>query len=529
MSEIFLRNDTAAGMSNNFLRKFFWLPFAILHLPFVFSESALWDSLVQTQTYQLGIFDCSTQFSFDSGVPLSALIWQLGRLPYFIFIFKFAMLACYITSSFLFRTIIQRLFGFDDYWAFVAINVAFLFPAYSMWYHIIMLPYVISLTAFLAAVVLYIKRYPHNSVPTLLVISVLSIVAFNIRSFLVFHLAALFCVFIAEMLNTENRIKSFAFFIQRNLILIVLPFIYYVLLAINFPLGGLYKVDQYNVIQFSISNVFVELGKSIINTLFTPFYFLLKYVISDGTLLMLIFAFCLGSFLLLRKKGKAQVVRTKPILVALLGLMFLSALIPYALVGKHVTTHGYETRHALLAIFPLIIIVIICFQKLFSNTIVLSFFLALVASAFFYNEVLWQNRFTKYEWTIDKLKSEKNILKEVVFFEDNAVVGMNEYFRFYECNIILQRATHSSAHIGISENPKNYNRQFVNQLSKKYSCCKDCLFFEGFDESKASEYNKVIIKQTEKRSELQIWINNLTHWNPEAKLPLKLEISTHSF
>jgi len=330
-------------------------------------------------------------------------------------------------------------------------------------------------------------------------------------------------------MRAENRVQAFAFFIQRNLILIILPFVYYILLSINFPLGGLYKIDQYNVIQFSIIQVLIELGKSIVNTTFTPFFYLLKYLIRDWVLILVFGVLFSITFLFIRRQEKISFVKFNWLHIALLLFLFLSALIPYALVGKHVSTHGYETRHSLLAIFPLVILVVVLLQRFFSCRPFIPICMAVIATAFFYNEILWQNRFFKYEWTVSRLTSESPKLSKVVFFEDEADIGMLEYFRFYECNILLQKATGTSKYLGISENPVNYNSTFVNNLSLKYNCCKQCLFFEEFNDTIPSQYSKVSLTSTGKNSEVILWARNALRNKQGSKLPLKLEVGKFSF
>ena len=493
--------------------KWWWylVPFIILQLPFAFSPMCVWDTAVQEHLYNSKNFDCAKELFFNSGVPLSYYeMLPLAMLSNFILYFKLISVVVFCICSFATSMLLEKLNAFNSLEIYFISVLTFFYPAYALWNHFIMFPYYISLLAFTLGILSYLRFNQSYQKAWLLFTLILLIIAFNIQSFLVYHYVLLACFFFFNyQLNTKFSIRVLSF-LKSNWIFIFLPLAYYFTINHFFPKAGFYKEDGYNSISTNLTLIISELAKSMINTTLTPANEALKYFISDLISSGIYLGIALLLTLLIGRKVQNELREKfsfKLFFIALLLAIF--TLVPYAMVGKHVSTHGYETRHSFLAHTPLLICIVLLF-RLFQHYAKYFIYAFMVFSFFMFlkQEVHWENRYRKFEAIELQLKqNEKNIGDIVFFTEKNHLWQMDEYLRFYECNMMLKDAFKTEGRLGINDERKAHNMAQAEEYINKYLKYKDCLFFNSF--SGATQITEIEIEE-KKQEDANLFLNALT-------------------
>ncbi|MCX6188678.1 MAG: hypothetical protein NTW54_03580, partial [Bacteroidetes bacterium] len=341
-----------------------------------------------------------------------------------------------------------------------------------------MSPYYFSLLMYLIAILLYLKK------KSIFIITPILVISFNIQSFLPITYALLLINYVYRHQHAlREKIISY---VLKNAILLLIPIAYYLSIRYFFPLAGFYKVDGYNTFNISISSLFRNFSISIVNTTLTPFYLLGKYALSD---FISLFPIALISAAIAYIMFKTRLLATVPAIIKTkrhLGfsiLLLIAATFPYALVNKHVTTFGYETRHSLLMIIPTLLI-IVTMARYFGKYQALFFLLFSFLSITIYlkNQLLWENRYIKYQAIIYQLQKQPLLDNANNFFftEKNKHFEMPEYLRFYECNILLKEAYRNESNLGINEESAPHNDSLINAYSQKYITRKKSLCFADY-------------------------------------------------
>lgn len=414
----------------------------------------------------------------------------VASFPQYLIIFKILSILMFgitalVTSKVLLHN--TSLTQFEVY--FVCVG-SFFFPSYAMWQHIIMFPYYISLLAF----TLGVAGFMHSQYTGKRSFAYLSIffflVAFNIQSFLVYYVALMGCFFLFKKHNTEGWFQRVTAFIKTFWYFIALPFMYYIFINFFFPRAGFYKEDGYNTISLHGMQPLNELAKSLVNTSLTPlvnaFHFLKSDPISSEIYLVIAGLIILGIAFKI-KSASIEKINFKLLITAFVLAVF--AILPYALVGKHVSTHGYETRHSLLMHTPLLISLVVAFRLFGSYARLLTFaFLGFGFFMYLQQAIQWENRFGKYQAISKKLElNEQAKQANIVFLtETNHEWAMNEYLRFYECNMILKDAFKNEQRLGINDESAAHDDALANMYLQKYLKYKKSLFFDDFTDPKTS-------------------------------------------
>lgn len=463
------------------------LPLLVLQLPFAFSPMCVWDSAVQQHLYNTQNLEGAKKLFFDSSVPLSYYeMLPFALLPSFVIPFKLAIVFLFSGTTLLIASILRRFLYFSETEIYFISVLTFFYPAYALWLHFIMLPYYIAFFAFTAALLLLLKYQDHPSLKQLPVIVLLLLFAFNIQSFLVLFLALLFFYF---LLSAEFRAACRAN-MPVYVFLALLPFIYYFTLNYFFPRAGFYREDGYNTLVLNPLITGTELAKSLFNGTLTPLVTFARYLISDPVSSVVYGVAALLLLLVLKSRIRIEATGKFNLKYASVFLLLACvALLPYALVGKHISTHGYETRHSLLFHTPFLIFIILCSRLLQRHQkTILQVALAISFFMFLRQQVLWENRYMKYEEVISRIKTMgEDRLGNVVFFNEGANRwDMDEYLRFYECNMMLMDAFGNQYRLGISDMREAHAPHLVEQYEQKYLKYKSVLFFNGY-----SHYQKI--------------------------------------
>ncbi len=468
--------------------KWWWyiVPFLALQVPFAFSPMCVWDSAVQQHLYNSNNFDCAKKLFYDSGVPLSYYeMLPIAGLSHFLLYFKLFSITLFCMGSLATARLLEKLKIFQPFEIYCIAVLTFFYPSYALWQHFIMFPYYISLLAFTLATVSFLNFNETRRVSGSVITLALLLIAFNIQSFLVYHYALLAVFFFFGYATEEKIFARILSFLRYHGVFILFPLLYYFTINHFFPKAGFYKEDGYNTITTDVPLVVKELAKSLVNVSITPLYDAIKYLKSDLISSLIYLGIAVLISLILIKKIKAVSdgnFSMKLFLIAFVLAIF--TLLPYALVGKHVSTHGYESRHSLLAHTSLLICFIILFRLLGAAKQYFVFLLIVFCFFMFLKQqVHWENRYNKYEAIEKQVEGKEDSLGNIVFItEKNHFWEMDEYLRFYECNMILEDAFHNQNHLGINDEREAHTPTLAQKYLDKYLKYKDCLFFSTFHE-----------------------------------------------
>ncbi len=497
--------------------KWWWyvLPCVLFYLPFSFSPMCLWDSAVQQHLYNKHNYEAVKQLCFDSGVPTSYFYFRLlGALPEFVMLSKLIIILIFCLGVLLTSNILHQLNLLTDFEIYSVSVISFFYPVYAMTLHFIMLPYYISLLCFLGAVNYFLRHSEDLKTKGVLWIAILLVITFNIQSFLVYELVLLAIYFFITLKSSAKFSSHLIHFTKKHYLWIALPFFYYFFIHYFFPREGIYKVDSYNTLQFNVLFTSKELLMSTFNMSVTPWMEAIRYFGEDlrSALTYLVIALS-GALLFIRKIIFVPAPKKNLKWALIFAGVALATLIPYALVGKHVSTHGFETRHSLLAHTPSLISLLIFLryvgrgQKyIILGLFVLAFFL------FLKHQIHWENRYQKYQAIIFKLQQlDKEKLNDVVFItEKNHSWAMNEYLRFYECTMLLSDAFHTERHLGINDEREIHSSSLAQHYINTYSPYKSTLFFSDFNEQ--ANFSEIEIKEVDADA-VSIFINSLRYSN----------------
>jgi hypothetical protein len=472
----------------------------------------VWDSAVQEHLYTSANFDCAKKLFFDSGVPLSYYeMIPFARMINFILIFKLLSVSIFFIASLITARIFAKLRLFNTFEIYFISVTSFFYPCYALWMHFIMFPYYLSLLAFTLAVYCFLRYHETMRTSWSIITAILLLFAFNIQSFLVYHYALLGVYFFFKFDLSSKFYPRLVLFLKLNWVFLLLPFIYFFSNYILFPKAGIYKQDAYNSISTDLWMILQEMSKSLVNVSLTAFAEFVKYFMSDLISASIYSGIAAAIVLIIAWNIKSSTTENFTPKVFLLGIVIACfTLLPYALVGKHVSTHGYETRHSLLSHTALLISIVILFRLLkgYSKYAILAF-LFFSFFMFLKQQVHWENRYQKMEAIEQVIQNSDKPLGNIVFItEKDHAWDMNEYLRFYECNMILKDALHNEQQLGINDEREAHNSDLARKYIDRYMPYKNCLFFESF---KDETTNITDIEITEKEADDAIlFLNSLT-------------------
>lgn len=237
---------------------------------------------------------------------------------------------------------------------------------------------------------------------------------------------------------------------KRYWILLLLPFIYWSLK--DLPLG---IYDNYNAVNLKDFRRFIEAFKvglksgniQILSTI-------LSWVVKDGALLLISAAWFIFLYLFSRKNVSTTRVKDTDrfLIIGLIGSVALMYMIifPYAAVGKHAQFMDFESRHALLFVFPQALFILFStsllekkfkFYSMLYPAILL--FMSLVAAATLENQrrndVDWYKRQAMVE-NFKQSESVKNASTIVLHDEILSWDWLRRGVEFYELNGFAQDA-----------------------------------------------------------------------------------------
>lgn len=335
-----------------------------VHGLLLLNDGVYWDDWLILKAHETGDA-CSIQEWFtESGVPLVGYIHRcMGSFPNTVFAYK-ATAFCAVVASALLIYANMTLWHVTTPAQNVAVAIfSVSYPAFRVHMLLVMLPFLLCHAVFWAGM-LFVGLGFHSShrqrglLQTMAAVVTLCF-GFTINSLLLFYMGLMTVLLLLRQTRSGTEVPSHVGreTIVSYVILLMLPFQYWVFKRWVWPVSGLYQ--NYNTLQFCVSNV-VEMGRRFVDSsIIAQFsemcrWFTTHRLVALGFVLGSAVAACWGAFVGDVPRG---VERAVGLVVCGAGLL-VCAIAPYALVGKAPAIHGVNTRHALLVGFPMALILV---------------------------------------------------------------------------------------------------------------------------------------------------------------------------
>jgi hypothetical protein len=426
------------------------------HWPLLFSDSTLWDDTMIANAVTSHDFGSLDSYFRMLGSPYGAgLHAVIGGLPGYVSVYKllaFASLCVAMIGIFL----LALQFGFALAEAFLIAAVASIYPFFSSWRQLIDLPYALGYAAFFTGMVVYFRdlRPPKPaSLRMLLAVGLFAIALALLSSNLVYIYGMFACVFLAS--GHAPWIRSSLTFAKENLLFLILPPVEFFAIRLAFPRTG--RAVHYNEIQpdsGQVAKMMLVAPKRIVIDQLADLWSFVRHDTAFFALLLVYAALAFAGIAIGIRRFPTRRPTGKQLLGILVGaaVLFAAGVFPYAIVGKFMQINSYNDRHAILAMLPVAIgiVMVLRFALRSDRAFRIAGLILLVLCCVLQvrNYVLWQNRYVKYLAIAENLKGQEDRLQSIIVFDDQAELGERELLRGYEANWILKQAFQDERHIG---------------------------------------------------------------------------------
>ena len=395
------------------------------HFPLLLSDSILGDSIINYHLASTNHHKYIQAFYDAYALPIHGYIAYLISFFPATFYYKLtAFIFLVLIAAFLYH-LLNRLKLFNQRDNLLISLLAITFPVYTMWNEITTLPYLISYAFFLAGFCLYI--YSSRLIYFILCLILWS-VAFQLSSLLLLFYVVVAGIWLQQEKVSLQDFRSWLSACRDNLILLLFPVFYFLLLNIFLP-GKNY---QYNTIAFSAKKLLKSAVISFYGTCIEPFNHLFHFISIDlKTFLLIIVTVMVMMFIIYRLTKQNFATQTKlkrnaHVQKALYALKLIAcAAIPYLLVGKPIRGFAYESRHALLLGpgFAILLFILLIRSFKTKGTLAAWLLIGTFISMNLVSHILWQNRSIKIRAITENLSQMPNPAHKVLFFHDQAPLG----------------------------------------------------------------------------------------------------------
>ena len=357
------------------------------------------------------------------------------------------------------------------------------YPAFQVSVELSVNTYLVCYCLFLLACLLAIKSEGENGISHYFLhfcSFAFFILSFRTNSLLVFY----FAFFLILILHIQRKLSLlsvkdvFTKVVPRRLDYFLLPFVYWIIVKAAFPSHGEYS--SYHQIDFSplrIIYIYIRFARNAVYTqLNDSFLSLINMPVL--CLLGLLAAYCVYLTFSLNDKVFFER-KLKPYSLLFFGFMLLLlGVFAYAAVGEAASSHGWNTRHALLIALPMGIIIVSFGRILFSNkrgaiSKIGFSFLVILVMAFTLSTIKyyisWQARWVKDRSIIANLSDLKKKEDVSVFWiNDQFPLGGENSYRYYEWSTIFKTVWGDESHIG--SDPIIHSAGFPQRIcTKRYN------------------------------------------------------------
>ena len=439
----------------------------LTHGLLLFNDGIYWDGWIMHTYIAEGDWNSLYHHALEAGLPLAAYVrWVAGYFPNAVFGAKLMAFIFVVLSAILVYKIGKqsRLIGsLDSLWiALFSLS----YPAFQVYIQFNVLHYLAAYFCFLLAILLALWSEQANRVKRL-ILRISSLVGFFVgfslsNSLLMFYFAFLLFLFLCvRQLREISKQSLLTGFITRRLDFMLLPFLYWVVKRFSFPAHGSYA--GYNQFLFSPRAIVVNLIGFFNNAIYGQLNHALAEIAKQPALWLFVILTALWFYSAFRV-GSARFLGGRVNSYALLAFGFLLlvlGMLPYVIVGKAPSLHGWNTRHALLVALPMAVIIVAIARLAFTEPAGSLprqgwVFLAILVLAFSFstikNYISWQARWVKDRSIMANLATLDTAHGISVFWvDDQFPAGGEGYYRFYEWSSMFKTVWGDESRIGLDQ------------------------------------------------------------------------------
>ncbi len=299
----------------------------------------------------------------------------------------------------------------NNAWLITALSVSF--PSVLVGFEVILLPNIVDYSLFLCATWLFACAINHKPIATseswqniqLVLCTILYVVSFDTNSLLVYFYPFLVLFFIKSIYSNDrhNLAKDYV----KYLLFFLLPVLWWVINHYFFPTMGLYEnYNQFNFSKLGVNSLVFILFSAIVPfiesvTIFLRLPFLFLPIFAVITMIMVLFK---RNFTDHQSVDNQYSTKQTLALMCFGAVLFAAGAFPYLVVGKFPIFRSWETRHAMLTILPISIMIVSVIQFI-KNTLnlkyaqLIHFFIIFLLTSFsarhIENYLMWQARWVK--------------------------------------------------------------------------------------------------------------------------------------
>ena len=321
----------------------------LIHGLLLFNDGVYWDGwLIYTYLIEKNWTILNLWNTESGGLPLSShLHWFLGYFPGVIFAYKLIGFLSITLSGILVYLVCNKLRILNHKESLLIALLSLSYPAFQVSIELIMLPYLVCYCLFLLACLFAVKseeveeKHSHFCMRAFSLI--LFALSFSTNSLLVFFFGFFFIIifYIQRRWRIFSVKDIFTKIILRRLDYLLLPFLYWIIIKSIFPSHGLYA--NYNKIFFSPWQTIFKYIVSAMNAVYAQLNDALLILLNMPVLLLiglLTSYYVYSAFSLNKKVFFGQ--KLKPYSLLFFGFMLLLlGILPYAVVGKAPSIHGW--------------------------------------------------------------------------------------------------------------------------------------------------------------------------------------------
>lgn len=425
----------------------------ICHGLMLFINGAFWDGIQVTEMIRDDEWDLMQFFFAEHGNPIGISLHAIFFLfdpPNFGY--KLLSFACVLITPLLIRRFLLKIEGlkWTDQEATLISIFAVSFPMFSVYFEVIMFPYLICTVFFWWGNLLLSKFYFNKGsvdIKTWILALFLILMSFNIASFVVIFAAFIGLITIIRQDSPPIKFQ----FTWKYLPLLSLVAIYFIYSKV-FPPQGIYEnYNQYG--GFSISKFLIAHYGLVYNTIIGQLLIYKEVLVNH---FLLVIAMIIPMYFLIKSLFKNAKNPFNIWLLVVGILIFLVGAFPYILVGKTPGGIGWNSRHALLLLLPAGIIYIALIRILPSlfQVILTSVLLSIFCAFHIDNYLAWQARSVKDLSLIENLKSQypTNDNYDILLVKDDNSKVKNEGYRYYEYSVYFKRTWGNEKTVGFDVN-----------------------------------------------------------------------------
>lgn len=388
-------------------------------------------------------------------------------------------------------------------------------PVVSIRYSFCIIHYYLSIMLFFIASYFYISNYSNSkkffAVP-------LYFLSFQMQSLLVFYALPFVMAFFWNEEKDKISINNIFSYFKHNIVFLLLPFVFFVVHKVFYPISGVYAEDGYNTFSFGailrFPKYFFQTLKDLCNHIF---------LLDIGLKLFFVLCLIVVIFMFIKRKYFQ--------LVFLAGL-FTVAIFPYVAVGKIGSYNSIQdSRHFILLILPLSVLIVYTINYLIKDEYRNIVYLLLVCSflsisiqegkQFFYDKIIQDS-------IIINMSENEKIRDNHVFEVEESPCEIGVFCNNLDSYTLFGtfwKAFDSQDHIG-------YNSK-VNDISELdfFYKIKDKLSYKIKDVDSITPTHKIYISVDERmiteKLYLFVWLNlfNKNLYNQLVRNATQIEVS----